>query len=172
MINIPQRDIVNPQSNHRIMKILMVCLGNICRSPLAEGILRHKIKEHDLDWEVSSAGTGYWHVGELPDERSIAIAKKYGIDISDQRAQQLRPGDLQYYDLIFAMDASNYRNILTYATSQEERDKVELIMNLVDPGMNQKVPDPYYDDDGFELVFQMLLEACEKLIEKYQEVEK
>lgn len=150
------------------MKILMVCLGNICRSPLAEGILKQKIKENNLDWEVSSAGTGYWHIGNPPDERSIAIARQNGIDISDQRAQQLRPGDLQYYDLIFAMDASNYRNILTYATSEEEREKVEMIMNLVEPGRNQKVPDPYYNDDGFKEVFEMLERACDKLIERYQ----
>lgn len=149
------------------MKILMVCLGNICRSPLAEGILRQKISEHNLDWEVNSAGTGYWHVGNPPDERSIAVAKKYGIDIQDQRAEKLKPKDLQYYDLIFAMDASNYRNILSFATSDEEREKVDLIMNLADPGMNQKVPDPYYNNDGFEEVYQMLDRACKGLIQKY-----
>jgi protein-tyrosine phosphatase len=150
------------------MKILMVCLGNICRSPLAEGILRRKIKEHNLDWEVRSAGTGYWHIGEPPDERSIAIAREKGLDISEQRAQQLKIKDLQYYDLIFAMDASNYRNIMTYATSDEEKAKVDLIMNLIDPGRNQKVPDPYYNSDGFEEVYQMLEQACEKLIERYK----
>lgn len=150
------------------MKILMVCLGNICRSPLAEGILRQKIKENNLDWQVDSAGTGYWHVGELPDERSIAVAKAHGIDISYQRARQLRPEDLQEYDLIFTMDASNYRNTIAFATSNTDKEKVDMIMNLVRPGGNQKVPDPYYNSDGFEEVFQMLDGACQKLIEKYR----
>lgn len=150
------------------MKILMVCLGNICRSPLAEGILKKKIKENNLDWEVDSAGTGYWHIGEKPDERSIAVASKYGIDISGQQARQLRPQDLQVFDLIFAMDSSNYNNIKNFAQSDEEKEKVELIMNLVKPGYNQNVPDPYYDNNGFEEVYQMLDEACDQLVERYK----
>ncbi|MCB0619215.1 MAG: low molecular weight phosphotyrosine protein phosphatase, partial [Saprospiraceae bacterium] len=88
------------------MKILMVCLGNICRSPLAEGILKEKIKENGLPWEVDSAGTGSWHVGEPPDPRSVAVARAHGIDILDQRARQFRPADFRQFDLIFAMDAS------------------------------------------------------------------
>ena len=147
------------------MKILMVCLGNICRSPLAEGILKHKIAQHSLDWTVESAGTGSWHVGELPDHRSVAIARKYGIDISDQRARQFSAADLKEFDLIFAMDSSNYRNIISKANSVEDEKKVQMIMNTVNPGYNQNVPDPYYNSDGFELVFQMLDEACDKIIE-------
>ena len=150
------------------MKILMVCLGNICRSPLAEGIMKRKIQENNLNWEVDSAGTGYWHIGQKPDERSIAVAQKYGIDISDQKARQLRPHDLQEFDLIFAMDSSNYRNIKTYARSEEEQKKVDLIMNRVKPGYNQNVPDPYYNSDGFEEVFQMLDTACDKIVEQYK----
>ncbi|MFT5166541.1 MAG: protein-tyrosine phosphatase [Saprospiraceae bacterium] len=150
----------------------MICLGNICRSPLAEGILKKKIKENNLDWQVDSAGTGDWHIGEKPDERSIAVAIKYGINISGQKARQLRPRDLQEFDILFAMDSSNYRNIKTYARSEEERQKVELIMNLVKPGYNQNVPDPYYDTNGFEEVYQMLDVACDQIVEQYYVVGK
>ena len=148
------------------MKILMVCLGNICRSPLAEGIMQNKIDEHSLDWIVDSAGTGSWHVGELPDSRSVEVALKYGINITNQRARQFRASDLQEFDVVFAMDSSNYQNILKMAKTPEEEQKVEMIMNRLQPGFNQNVPDPYYDNDGFEQVFRMLDEACEKVIEK------
>jgi len=149
------------------MKILMVCLGNICRSPLAEGILQQKVRTKGLTWEVDSAGTGAWHIGQAPDPRSIAIARKYGIDITGQRARQFRPSDLNQFDLIFAMDPSNYREILRHAASEAHRGKVGLMMNLVHPGENQPVPDPYWDDDGFEQVFQMLNRATDRLLEKY-----
>jgi len=148
------------------MNILMVCLGNICRSPLAEGILQNKISKHGLDWMVDSAGTGSWHVGEQPDSRSVAVALKHGIDINNQRARQFRASDLQEFDLISAMDSSNYQNILKMADSKEEEEKVKMIMNEVQPGYNQNVPDPYWDNDGFEQVFQMLDEACERVIER------
>lgn len=145
----------------------MVCLGNICRSPLAEGILKEKIKENGLPWEVDSAGTGSWHVGEPPDPRSVAVARAHGIDILDQRARQFRPADFRQFDLIFAMDASNYQNILRMAPSGTDTSKVELIMNVVDPGRNRAVPDPYWDDNGFEGVFRMLDEACERIIQRH-----
>lgn len=145
----------------------MVCLGNICRSPLAEGILKTKINERELDWEVDSSGTGSWHIGELPDRRSIAVARKYGIDITDQRARQFRPGDLSEFDLVLAMDSSNYQNIVRHASSKEQEGKVELIMNFRSPGMNENVPDPYWDDNGFENVYHMLSEACDAILEKY-----
>jgi protein-tyrosine phosphatase len=151
------------------MKILMVCLGNICRSPLAEGIMKEKVQAAGLDWEVDSAGTGSWHVGDLPDPRSIEVAKKYGIDITSQRARKFKPADLDEYDLIFAMDSSNYQNIVRHSVSKEQEEKVHLIMNMAQPGINQSVPDPYWDDNGFENVFQMLEEACEKVIEKYKD---
>lgn len=150
------------------MKILMVCLGNICRSPLAEGILAVKAKENDLNWQVGSAGTSSWHIGELPDPRSIAIAKKYGVDITYQRAQQLQTKDLETFDLIFAMDASNYQKIMELAATDDQKQKVKMIMNEVNIGSNQSVPDPYWDDNGFEQVFQMLSEACDQIIEKYR----
>ena len=151
------------------MKILMVCLGNICRSPLAEGILKEKLKARKLDWEVHSAGTGSWHIGELPDHRSVAVARKYGIDITDQRARQLKPHDLNNYDLILAMDSSNYRDIIRMAASPEQENKIKLILNIGNPERNANVPDPYWDDDGFEKVFQLLDDACENIIEEYKE---
>lgn len=149
------------------MKILMVCLGNICRSPLAEGILRKKIEENNLDWEVDSAGTGSWHIGEQPDPRSILTARNHGIDITNQRARQLKPDDLDRFDLILAMDHSNYNDIRRFAISDEQKKKVHLILNFLHPGSNEPVPDPYWDNDGFEKVYAMLEAACDKLIEHF-----
>ncbi|MFQ5445575.1 MAG: low molecular weight protein-tyrosine-phosphatase [Saprospiraceae bacterium] len=148
------------------MKILMVCLGNICRSPLAEGIMKYKIAQYGLDWTVDSAGTGAWHVGEHPDPRSISTARRHGIDIAGQKARQFQPHDLNRFDLVLAMDRSNYRNILRRASTQEQKEKVQLIMNFIRPGRNESVPDPYWDDNGFEKVFQMLDEACEGVVEQ------
>jgi protein-tyrosine phosphatase len=133
------------------MKILMVCLGNICRSPLAEGIMKTKIQEAGLDWKVDSAGTGSWHVGKLPDSRSIDVAKKHDLDITDQRAKQFQSYDLDNYDLVFAMDASNYQDINRLAKNDSQKNKVHLIMNMASPGMNQGVPDPYWGDVGLGL---------------------
>ncbi len=112
----------------------MVCLGNICRSPLAEGILKEKIRERGLDWQVDSAGTGGWHAGEQPDPRSIQTARRHGIDLTDQRARQFRPADLEQFDLILAMDASNRSDILRSAGNEAQRSKVEMIMNFLYPG--------------------------------------
>ena len=148
------------------MKILMVCLGNICRSPLAEGIMQHKINVNQLDWQVDSAGTGAWHAGELPDSRSIDVAKKKGIDITHQRARQFKVNDFEMFDHIFAMDASNYNNIRKLAKTEAQKEKVTLMMNWEKPGMNQGVPDPYYDSDGFELVYDMIDRACEQVVVK------
>lgn len=149
------------------MKILMVCLGNICRSPLAEGIMKHKLREHGLDWTVDSAGTGFWHVGEPPDPRSVSTARQHGLDISRQRARQIQLADLDDYDLILAMDSSNYQDILRLANGSRQETKVEMILNYVDPGSNRNVPDPYWNDDGFDRVFHMLDEACERVIERH-----
>ena len=147
------------------MKVLMVCLGNICRSPLAEGILKHKIQKKGLDWHIDSAGTGGWHAGELPDRRSIAIARKNGIDITDQRARKFRPADLDNFDLILTMDYANYLDIKRYAKTPEQQEKVQMIMNFMNPNGDEEVPDPYYDD-RFELVFEMLDKACDAVILK------
>ena len=149
------------------MRILMVCLGNICRSPLAEGILHTKAEKAGLDWTVDSAGTGAWHVGNLPDRRSIAIGKKYGVDITQQRARQFEQSDFERFDHIFVMDQQNYKNVLRLAQGKTQSEKVQLIRNMVTTGKNLEVPDPYYDDDGFEQVFEMLDQACSKIIETY-----
>ena len=145
----------------------MVCLGNICRSPLAEGILKHKVRQRGLDWTVDSAGTGSWHSGDLPDRRSIATARQYGIDITDQRARQFQTADFERFDRIFVMDTQNRRDVLRLARLDEHRAKVQLILDLTDPGEDRNVPDPYYDDDGFEQVFQMLDAACDKLLKEF-----
>jgi protein-tyrosine phosphatase len=147
------------------MKILMVCLGNICRSPLAEGILKNKVKQAGLDWAIDSAGIGGWHAGDLPDKRSIAVAKKYNIDLTDQRARQIKATDLDDFDWILAMDKQNYKDILGYAKTEKQRSKVALIMNFAHPKSDEEVPDPYYDG-RFELVYQMLDEACAAFVEQ------
>ena len=150
------------------MKILMVCLGNICRSPLAEGIMQHKAGLAGFDWVVDSAGTGSWHSGEPPDRRSMRTAREYGIDISGQRARQFRADDFDRFDRIFVMDTQNLRDVLRQARTDEQRAKVELILNQIHSGQERSVPDPYYDDDGFEEVFNMLDEACEAFLNRHR----
>lgn len=150
------------------MKILMVCLGNICRSPLAEEILQAKVVAHGLPWEVDSAGTGAYHVGEQPDKRSQAVARKYGLDISHQRARQFKAEDFDRFDLIFAMDRSNYENILQLAKSEEQRQRVKLILKFTGSD-TVNVPDPYWDDNGFEHVYQLLDTACDRIVDQVGE---
>ncbi|MCL4150251.1 UNVERIFIED_CONTAM: hypothetical protein GTU68_003131 [Idotea baltica] len=138
----------------------MVCLGNICRSPLAEGILRSKLSNEKFI--IDSAGTGNYHVGDLPDKRSIAVATKYGIDITNQRGRQFSSEDFDAFDLIYVMDNSNFKNVVKLARNENDIAKVKLILNEVYPNQNYDVPDPYHDSDlGFENVFKMLDEACE-----------
>jgi protein-tyrosine phosphatase len=151
------------------MRVLMICLGNICRSPLAEGILKHKLQESGKDWYVDSAGIGGWHAGELPDRRSTAIAKKNGIDITDQRARKFQPSDLDNFDLILAMDENNYEDLIRFAINEKQRKKIDLIMNFSRPNRNDIVPDPYYDN-RFELVFTLLDEACDAIVKKYKHI--
>ncbi|WP_026724817.1 low molecular weight protein-tyrosine-phosphatase [Flavobacterium sasangense] len=148
-------------------KILMVCLGNICRSPLAEGIMRSKLSE---DFTVDSAGTGGWHAGELPDKRSIATAKNRGLDITNQRARQFKKSDFEIFDHIFVMDNSNYKDVLALAPNEEAKSKVKLILNEIFPNENVDVPDPYYGgQEGFENVFDMLDQACEEIARKLKQ---
>lgn len=142
----------------------MVCLGNICRSPLAEGILRHKIKKAGLQWHVESAGTGSWHVGEVPDPRSQKIAKQNGIDISQKRAQKFIPAFFEKFDRIYVMDSSNYLDVISLTSREEDKQKVYLIMNTIEPGKNIAVPDPYYDDSLYQTVYDMLDAACDEII--------
>lgn len=147
-------------------KILMVCLGNICRSPLAEGILKSKVSKNI---KVDSAGTAAWHSGNLPDKRSVAIAKTYGIDLTDQRARQFLVEDFDRFDLIYVMDKSNYVNVCKLAPNEKAIDKVELILNESHPGKDLEVPDPYYGgEDGFEQVFKMLNKACDHIKNKLE----
>lgn len=145
----------------------MVCLGNICRSPLAEGIMKQKAAENGLEWTVDSAGTGAWHAGELPDRRSIATARKKGVDISDQRARQFQIADFERFDKIFVMDTQNLSDVLRLATSEAHRAKVELMLDQIHPGLRRSVPDPYYDDNGFEEVFDMLDQACSAFVSRH-----
>tara|TARA_R110002072_G_scaffold261258_1_gene419869 strand:- start:20317 stop:20769 length:453 start_codon:yes stop_codon:yes gene_type:complete len=143
-------------------KVLMVCLGNICRSPLAEGLLRSKVDSNKVF--VDSAGTGHWHVGDLPDKRSIAVGEKYGIDITNQRGRQFKAEDFSEFDHIFVMDNSNKQNVLALAKTETDRNKVSLILDEIFPSENVDVPDPYYGGElGFENVYRMLDEACEKI---------
>ena len=141
----------------------MVCLGNICRSPLAEGILAHKTQ--DLDVTVESAGTAGYHIGKLPDERSIEIAKKHEIDISNQKARQFNRADFDEFDIIYAMDTNNFAHLTSLAENQNERDKIRMILNEINPESFDSVPDPYYGgDNGFHKVYNMLDKACNKII--------
>lgn len=145
------------------MKILMVCLGNICRSPLAEGILKSKVSSNRF--YIDSAGTSAFHEGELPDPRSIAVAKKHNIDITDQRSRPFIVKDFDRFDLIYAMDNSNYSNICNLARTEEDLGKVKLILNEIPPKNNLDVPDPYYGgDNGFENVYQMLDACCNNIV--------
>lgn len=151
------------------MKVLMVCLGNICRSPMAEGILKQKCKEAGLNWEIDSAGTSGWHSGQMADERSIETCEEYDIDIHDHRARQLTKSDLVHYDLIFAMDKMNYKNILDLCSSEEQSSKVKLILNESLPDCNRDVPDPYYDFiSGFRTVYNLLDDATNAILGKYK----
>ena len=145
-------------------KVLMVCLGNICRSPLAEGILQNKVDPETVF--VDSAGTGGYHVGNKPDERSIAVARKYGLDISHQRCRKFDVQDFENFDLIYVMDKSNYANIIAKSRNQVEKAKVKFLLRK---GISNiaEVPDPYYGGkDGFESVFHLIDNACERIAAK------
>ncbi|WP_222984409.1 low molecular weight protein-tyrosine-phosphatase [Flagellimonas meishanensis] len=145
-------------------KVLMVCLGNICRSPLAEGILKSKVDTEHV-W-VDSAGTAGYHVGNPPDKRSIAVAKKHGLDISAQRCRKFDPMDFLEFDHIYVMDKNNYWDIVRLATNEGHKQKVKLLLDGTDLGIAE-VPDPYHDGiDGFEKVFEMIDAACESIANK------
>jgi len=147
------------------IKILMVCLGNICRSPLAEGILASKLPKDKFI--VDSAGTGNYHIGRQPDNRSIDIAKQKGIDISCQKARQFNGQDYKEYDYIYVMDGSNYRNVMDLAPDEESKKKVSLILNELFPNENVDVPDPYFGlENGFATVYEMLDEVCDVIADK------
>lgn len=139
----------------------MVCLGNICRSPLAEGIMRHLVNEQHLDWEIASAGTGDWHVGQAPDRRSVAVAKTYGYDISAQRARHFTADAFAHFDHILVMDKNNLNDVLHLAKTEEEKKKVRLFL-----ANEAEVRDPYYDNALFDPVCLEIESRCKKLIEE------
>lgn len=148
------------------MRILMVCLGNICRSPLAEGILREKTKH--LDLTIDSAGTAGYHIGKSPDPRAVAVAKKHNINISKLKARQFSRIDFENFDTIYVMDINNLSHLISLSSNAQERNKIRLILNEIDPKNHDSVPDPYYDDNGFLKVYNMLNEACEKIAIKIE----
>lgn len=153
-------------------KILMVCLGNICRSPLAEGILRHKLSQKGLNHiTVDSAGTSNYHTGECPDKRSAENARSHGIDISKLKARQFSKNDFDTFDMIFVMDTSNYNDVIELARDERDKQKVEMILNRVFPDTNMSVPDPYFGgEQGFENVFMLLDKACEVIANSIERV--
>lgn len=147
------------------MKILMVCLGNICRSPIAHGIMEQLSKDHNLGWDIDSAGTSGWHNGEGPDTRSVKVSKLNGIDISRQISRQVTLTDFEYYDLIFAMDQSNYRDLIKLAKT-EHQDKVKLFLSYGNITEREDVPDPYYTG-GFDYVFNLINDACKNIVSQH-----
>ena len=139
----------------------MVCLGNICRSPLAEGIMQHLVEQNGLDWQIDSAGTGNWHVGEGPDRRSTRTARDHGVDISRQLCRQFSKRDFNEFDLILVMDRNNLSDVLAMASDKQAAAKVKLLLG------NKQVPDPYYDDTQFEPVFALIEQGCKDIIQEY-----
>ncbi len=151
------------------MTILMVCLGNICRSPLAEGILQQKINAAGLHWKVDSAGTNGYHVNEAPHYLSQRVAKKKGIDISKQVCRLFVPADFDRFDKIYAMATDVVMEMKLISGNKFDAEKVDLLLNLVHPAENRNVPDPFYGpEEGYYKVYQLIEEACEKLIKKSQ----
>ena len=143
-------------------------MGNICRSPLAEGVLRHKVKQAGLNWTIDSAGTGGWHAGEPPHHGSQKVAKLKGIDISDLRARQFRKDDMQNFDLIYFMDSQNMIDARQMAKDQWDESKAVLFLNELHPGRNIGVPDPWYGtEQTFHEVYDMIDETCDIIIKKY-----
>ncbi|MDB5156775.1 MAG: protein tyrosine phosphatase [Mucilaginibacter sp.] len=140
----------------------MVCLGNICRSPLAEGVMQHLADKEGLGWEIDSAGTGDWHVGEGPDRRSVRTAREHGIDISKQVCRLFRPSDFDNFDQILVMDKSNLSNVLAMAPNAEAAKKVSLLL------VDKIVPDPYHDDKQFEPVYNLIEEGCKAFIVRHK----
>ena len=149
------------------MKVLMVCLGNICRSPIAHGILEKKAAQNQLNIIVDSAGTGSWHINKSPDIRSIEVAKSHGIDISKQKARQFNVMDFEKFDIIYVMDKSNFNTINGLDIEKKYSKKIKLILNEIYPNKNNDVPDPYYgEENGFEVVYNLLDKASNKIIQQ------
>ncbi len=148
------------------MKILFVCLGNICRSPLADGIMRDLVKNEGLDWKIDSAGTSNYHINEAPDKRAQKVAKNNNVNISGLRGRQFTIKDFDEFDHIFAMDTQNYNDIIKLSRNESDKLKVELFLNRLDPGKNKSVKDPWYDDKLFEEVFFEIEQTCKIILEQ------
>lgn len=147
-------------------RILMVCLGNICRSPLAEGILQSKVDPKKI--VVDSAGTGNYHIGNRPDRRSIEVGLRHGIDISHQRCRQFSPKDFDDFNVIYTMDHNNYSDVISLADNEEQLRKVKMLLGVVESEIRE-VPDPYYGPgDGFENIFHLIDEACSEIARKLE----
>jgi protein-tyrosine phosphatase len=153
------------------MKILMVCLGNICRSPMAEGILQDKTFKAGLTWSIESAGTNSYHTGEPPHPLSQKVAKMNGIDIGQQRARRFTASDFKVYDKIYALAEDVVQDMKRIAGNKFDNNKVDLLMNELYPGKNMDVPDPWYGpEEGYHEAYKMIEKACNKIIEKYSTV--
>lgn len=151
------------------MRILMVCLGNICRSPIAEGLMQHKIDAHGLDWQVDSAGTESYHIGSAPHKHSQEICTQHGVDITAQRARQFSIKDFEQYDRIYALADDVQEIIKDMGGAKADMSKVSLLLNELNPGDNESVPDPYYGGaDGYIFVYDIIDRACNAIIEKYK----
>jgi protein-tyrosine phosphatase len=146
----------------------MVCLGNICRSPLAEGILRDKIRKHGLNWIVDSAGTSRYHIDEPPHPLSQKVAALHGIDLSGLRGRQFKKEDMLQFDKVYVMDPDNLIEVQRISGSYWDAEKVNLICNELNPGANQPVPDPWYGTEkGYHEVYDLLNNACNAIIGRY-----
>lgn len=151
------------------MKYLMVCFGNICRSPMAMGLLKSKLEAAGSKSIVDSCGFEPYHIGDAPDKRAQKVMKNNGIDISDNRARMFQKNDFDTYDKIFVMDRRNYDDVKRLAKTTESLQKVDYIMNMVHPGKNMEVPDPYYGDaDGFNETFSALDIATDAIMDKFE----
>lgn len=150
------------------MRILFVCLGNICRSPMAEGIMKSLARKNNLDWYIDSAATESYHIGAMPDRRAIATCKRHGIDIDDQRARKLTANDLEAFDLIYALADEVMQEIRHDHKAAAGNRKLQLLLDELFPGEQRSVPDPYYgNEEGFEPVFQLIKKGCEAVLHKY-----
>lgn len=151
------------------MKILFVCLGNICRSPIAEGILRKKFAEYKIEGIVDSAGFESYHINESPDPRAVETARLHGIDISGKRARLFSSADFDLFDRIYVMDHQNYDDVMSFSREDSDMNKVDFLMNLLYPGENREVPDPYHQHiEACEKVYSLLERAGEKIVVKIQ----
>ena len=154
------------------MKILMVCLGNICRSPMAEGLMRAKIKKYQLDAEVDSAGFEAFHTGDAPDYRATQVMRQHGIDITSQQSRLFRKSDFETFDRIYVMDSGNYSDVRSMADHAGQMQKVDFILNVLHPGSNKAVPDPYYGGkEGFETTYKLLDAATEQIAKQLTNTE-